>query len=260
MASSEQEEIALHRQLAGQYVCRRSSEGSRIFDENWNDMILGCLSACAGGAVLDCCCGDGILLPALARKFERVAGMDISGEMLELARQRAPAGCEVVQGSVAAMPFEAGEFDAVTFRGAFHHLEDPARCLEEVRRVLRPGGRIVMVEPNGDPLLWRLVRIVYCRLSRRFSAAHRFFRSEELREMLAEAGFEQITIRSVFFMSYPFAGLLDHFRFFRFVPFHAALTKLLLRADRFLEGLPMIRNCGMALLISAVRSGAGPAG
>jgi len=256
MVNSEQEEIALHRQLAGEYVRRRSSEGSRVFDRHWNDIILGRLSGCGGGVVLDCCCGDGILLQALSRRFERVAGIDVSEDMLELARQRAPTGCRLVSGTVADMPFDAGEFDAVTFRGAFHHLKDPAGCLREVRRVLRPGGRIVLVEPNGGPLPWRMIRTVYRRLSPRFSAAHRFFRRGELRELLAAAGFEDINIRPVFFAAYPFAGLLDHFHFLSLIPFHAGMTHLLLRVDGFFERLPGIRNLGLALLVSARRSGA----
>ena len=250
MAGSEQKEVDLHRQLAKEYVKRRASEGSRLFDDYWNGEILACLDPDHRGAVLDACCGDGILLPALASVCDRVIGLDVSDDMLALARQRSlPQNCELMQGDVEALPFEVEHFDAVTFRGAFHHLERPAPCLAEVFRVLRPGGVVVMVEPNGDLWLWRLIRSLYYRSSRRFSGTHRFYRRRELCMQLSDAGVDVVAIQPVFFMAYPFAGLLDHFRIFRLVPFHAFWTRLFLRIDAVLERVPGIRNWGLALLV-----------
>jgi ubiquinone/menaquinone biosynthesis C-methylase UbiE len=111
----------------------------------------------AGEAVLDVGCGTGSLAIAAKRHvgpIGAVHGIDASIEMIEGARRKAQkAGVEVVfeDAVVEKLPFPDATFDVVFSTTMFHHLADKARrqCLGEIRRVLRPGGRLLAVDFGG---------------------------------------------------------------------------------------------------------------
>jgi ubiquinone/menaquinone biosynthesis C-methylase UbiE len=253
--SAKQEEIELHKHLADEYVLRRDSDGSASFENYWNEEILASLAECEKQSVLDCCCGDGILLPPLLGVFDSVTGIDISEEMLAMARKRVQSpNCTILHADAAALPLEDCSFDAAIFRGSFHHIPDPVAALKEIRRVLRPGGRVVFVEPNGDPFMMRMLRKAYYTISPRFSSTHRSFRLRELEQIQKSAGLQPVDARHIFFFSYPFAGLLDHFPFFKALPFHAAATRMFIRLDGFLAKIPIIRGWGLALVARGERA------
>jgi ubiquinone/menaquinone biosynthesis C-methylase UbiE len=100
--------------------------------------------------VLDVACGPGIVVEALARGAREVVGCDITPEMLEQTDRRCrKAGLtnvRCVPGRAEELPFEDASFDAVVTRSALHHFPDPAAALREMARVLRAGGRAVIVD------------------------------------------------------------------------------------------------------------------
>jgi ubiquinone/menaquinone biosynthesis C-methylase UbiE len=98
----------------------------------------------AEGAVLDVGCGTGRNLPLL-RPGVRVIGLELSAEALARARRRAP-GVPLVQGDAEALPFRSGVFDTVMSGLVFCSVPDAARGLAEVKRVLKPGGALRMLE------------------------------------------------------------------------------------------------------------------
>jgi demethylmenaquinone methyltransferase / 2-methoxy-6-polyprenyl-1,4-benzoquinol methylase len=104
-----------------------------------------------GDSVLDAACGTGDLAIAASRVGARVTGLDFSARMLERARRKAP-GLEWVEGDVLALPFEDASFDAVTIGFGIRNVDDLEAGLRELARVLRPGGRIAVLEitrPRG---------------------------------------------------------------------------------------------------------------
>jgi demethylmenaquinone methyltransferase / 2-methoxy-6-polyprenyl-1,4-benzoquinol methylase len=104
-----------------------------------------------GDRVLDSCCGTGDLAVEAERRGGRVVGLDFSEPMLERARRKSGA-IEWVRGDALALPFEDGEFDAVTVGFGVRNLSDLEGGLREAARVLRPGGRIAVLEitrPRG---------------------------------------------------------------------------------------------------------------
>lgn len=101
-----------------------------------------------GGAALDVACGSGKLTAELARiagSGGHIIGLDFSREMLDIARHNHP-GIEFLEGDALDLPFEAGRFDATTIAFGLRNLADPVLGLKEMVRVLKPGGRAVVLE------------------------------------------------------------------------------------------------------------------
>lgn len=120
-----------------------------------------------GQHALDVCCGTGDVTFALARTGARVTGLDFSPEMLAVARHRARASAgavEFVQGDALALPFAEADFDAVTISYGLRNLADFRAGLAEMARVLRPGGRLLVLD-FGKPAnrLWRALYFAYLR-------------------------------------------------------------------------------------------------
>jgi demethylmenaquinone methyltransferase/2-methoxy-6-polyprenyl-1,4-benzoquinol methylase len=104
-----------------------------------------------GDRVLDACCGTGDLAVEAERRGGRVVGLDFSERMLERARRKSGT-IEWVHGDALALPFADGAFDVVTVGFGVRNLESLERGLAELGRVLRPGGRIAVLEitrPRG---------------------------------------------------------------------------------------------------------------
>jgi len=101
--------------------------------------------------VLDACCGTGDLAIAARARGADVVGLDFSERMLERARRKEPQ-IDWVRGDVLALPFDEGSFDAVTVGFGVRNVEDLEAGLRELRRMLRPGGRLGILEittPRG---------------------------------------------------------------------------------------------------------------
>jgi demethylmenaquinone methyltransferase / 2-methoxy-6-polyprenyl-1,4-benzoquinol methylase len=104
-----------------------------------------------GDAVLDAACGTGDLAVACAREGGRVTGLDFAERMLERARHKAP-DLKWVQGDMLDLPFADGTFDAATVGFGVRNVADLELGLRELRRVLRPEGRVAVLEitrPRG---------------------------------------------------------------------------------------------------------------
>ena len=113
--------------------------------------------------VLDLCCGTGdMTFEALRRGATLAVGADFAQAMLDVARRRGVAtGAEAcfVRGDALRLPFADGSFDAVTIGYGLRNVADIEQCLCEMLRVLRPGGRLVILD-FGKPAN-RLVRALY---------------------------------------------------------------------------------------------------
>jgi ubiquinone/menaquinone biosynthesis C-methylase UbiE len=99
----------------------------------------------AGLAVLDAGCGSGPLTQALRAKDAVVSGFDLSPAMVELARERLGEDADVRVADLAApLPYSDDRFDLVVASLALHYVEDWTSALAELRRVLKPGGRLLV--------------------------------------------------------------------------------------------------------------------
>ena len=119
----------------------------------WKDLLRTWLPP-APGRVADLACGTGTMSVLAAELGHEVSGVDLSGAMVALARAKtAPFGraVEVVQGDAGAPPLAAGAFDVVLARHILWTLPDPLRALRAWVGLLRPGGRLVLVEGRWGP-------------------------------------------------------------------------------------------------------------
>jgi ubiquinone/menaquinone biosynthesis C-methylase UbiE len=112
------------------------------------------LQLAPGARVLDVGCGAGEVCVELAARVGsagRVAGVDPSAAMIEAARQRTAGVAPPIdlrEASIYALPFADASFDAVRAERVFQHLDDPDAGLREMIRVTRPGGRVMVIDPD----------------------------------------------------------------------------------------------------------------
>ncbi len=115
----------------------------------WSQLVgqvfLDWLSPAAGQRWIDVGCGNGAFTEQLMRRCApiEVQGIDPSEGQLAFARTRAgAAGAVFSQGDAMALPFDAGRFDAAVMALVIHFVPDPAKAIEEMARVVRPGGLV----------------------------------------------------------------------------------------------------------------------
>ncbi len=177
-------------------------------DQAWRRLAVDAVVT-RGDRVLDACCGTGDLAIAAERAGGVVTGLDFSSRMLEGARRKS-AAVTWVEGDMLALPFDDGSFEAATVGFGVRNVADLDAGLRELRRVLRPGGRLAILEitrPRGllRPFfrLWFDVFVpvvgkalpggsAYSYLP---ASVRRFPSAEGLAEAMCGAGFEDVRFR-----------------------------------------------------------------
>lgn len=131
-----------------------------------------------GMVVLDVACGAGHVAEQLAPHVRQVVGVDLTRALLDAGAARLQDGgvdnVLLQEGTVARLPFVDASFDLVVCRTALHHFPDPDRAVDEMRRVCRAGGRVVvadMVAPGAE-------------VRERFDAVHRDLDPSHMRVLL----------------------------------------------------------------------------
>lgn len=149
---------AMFDRIAGVYD-RLNTVMTAGMDRRWRERAADLARLCPGDRALDVACGTGKLAIELGERVGAegsVVGLDFSEEMLALARHKQPA-IEWRAGNALDLPFADGEFAAATVGFGVRNFDDLARGLGELRRVTRPGGRVVVLEmttPQRPPLSW----------------------------------------------------------------------------------------------------------
>ena len=153
--------------------------------------------------VLDIGCGDGAASGTwLADRCAGYVGVDVSPAAVEAARAR---GLDArVIGDAGALPFPAESFDAAICTEVLEHLFDPLGALEEIGRILRPGGKVVVTVPNVAHWRYRVDLALFGRFNPRADSRSstepwrdphvRFFTQAALARMIGLAGLEPVSV------------------------------------------------------------------
>ena len=173
-AESASEWDRLRDELFGRQFCVRAMFG--FFDP---DMVVGDLG-----------CGTGQVTSGVAPYVRRVIAVDGSGEMLQAARRRLQEfdNVSIRRGDLEALPIEEGELDAAALVLVLHHLPLPGTVLREAARVLKPGGRLVVVDmlPHDREEYKQQMGHVWLGFSR-----------DRITAELGEAGFERVAVHAL---------------------------------------------------------------
>jgi ubiquinone/menaquinone biosynthesis C-methylase UbiE len=151
--------------------------------------------------VLDLACGAGHTALAVAPHVAHVTAVDVTPDMLataaRLVAQRGVSNIAFERADASALPFADARFDLVTSRLAAHHFADPSRALAEVLRVLKPGGRFVLVDaisPEDAPQ----DTFLNCFELLRDASHVRDWRISEWLRLMMEAGFQEPSLLETF--------------------------------------------------------------
>jgi ArsR family transcriptional regulator len=185
--------LAERRTKSQEFFSSSAGQWDRVRDDLFGDRFhLAALAALAEGTwtVGDLGCGTGQVSAALAPFVARVIAVDGSAAMLQAARKRLGGvdNIELRRGELEALPIDDARLDAATLMLVLHHVPEPERALGEIARVLKPGGRAIVVD-----------MLPHDRESYRQQMGHVWlgFGDDHVRRLFQQAGFEDVRIVSL---------------------------------------------------------------
>jgi ubiquinone/menaquinone biosynthesis C-methylase UbiE len=152
------------------------------------ELAVQALDIRAGDRVLDIGFGGGVSLGIIAKTSAgKVYGVDLSEDMVRVARKRFDrlirlGRLDVKTGDIAQLPYGNGSFDKVCTINTLYFWPEPVRMLAEIRRVLRPGGRLVIAFRSREKM----------KVMRRFLHGFTLYSLEEVRDLLLRAQFQDV--------------------------------------------------------------------
>ena len=221
-------EIEVQDNSASHYVQKRyQGLGLKYHSRIINEMMRG-----IHGKILDVGCGCGVLHDLFPNLD--IYGIDVSSGMLKHHQGR----CRLA--SATDIPYPDNFFDSVVCRSVLHHIPETERALQEIRRVLKRGGKFVCWETNKS---W-LAELVRRRTQHgdRFSEYHHSFSNLP---KFVDVYFRNMVVTYQGYVGYPLYGFPDILDFSRFIPF---LFKPAMVLDSFLSKIPLINRMGFAVM------------
>jgi ubiquinone/menaquinone biosynthesis C-methylase UbiE/uncharacterized protein YbaR (Trm112 family) len=238
------EEIAVEARVSSEYERKRYMDPyAKAYHAWWTDQMLARIRT--EGRILDNACGIGLLFERISPK--QVVGLDISREML---RQAARHSDDLILGNSQNLPLKAASFDVVFCRSLLHHLPQPNLAVQEMYRVLRPGGEMVSVDTNAS-LLSTWPRKIVSR-GKHFSEGHTNLNRRAL-ERLLDPYFTVDDVMYFGYIAYPLLGFPDLVGLFKFIPFKPVVAPVLMFVDNILSRIPLVRTQSWGILVKGTR-------
>jgi len=146
--------------------------------------------------IVDVGCGSGLMSARLAATGRQVLGVDLSTSMIAQARVRTNARLDFLHADAENLPLEDAGFDAVVNLISFHHYPNPDKAIAEFRRVLRPGGRLVLIGFDLDSYFIQLAQRVN-RWTRNIAGDAWQKHGEEVAALVRNSGFASVELKPV---------------------------------------------------------------
>ncbi|MBC3796818.1 class I SAM-dependent methyltransferase [Acetobacterium tundrae] len=140
-------------------------------------------------SILDLGCGNGNVLEKIKLKSDAdLYGLDLSENMIESAKEKLGARVELKVGDAEQLPYDDNQFDIIVCNASFHHYPNPDQVLQEIHRVLKPNGTLVLGDPTA-PFEWYL-KFLNWGLKWSNSGDYRIYGKKEIHELLLRHGFK----------------------------------------------------------------------
>ena len=187
--------------LAPTYDAWYSTPLGSLCDKLEKDAVFSLANVKEGELILDVSCGTGNYSLELKRRGARVIGLDISSEMLSIAKKKAEAeGLKIdfIRADAAKPPFKNHSFDLITSILILEFADKPDKMIEEWKSLLKPGRRNVIGFLNKYSL-WALKRRLKAIFKESIWRKAKFYSEHEMRNLLAKAGLKSIESREVIY-------------------------------------------------------------
>jgi len=196
--------------------------------------VLDLLAPHPDQTLLDVACGEGVLVRHAEARGIRAVGLDVAWQAARLARQRSN---HILVGAGESLPFSDSSFDFVTNLGSLEHFLDPLQGVHEMRRVLKPGGRVAVLLPNSyylADIIWHVWRTGYGPNHKQ--PLERFATYGEWKDLLSQGG---LKVERAYKYNFRFPRTMDDWRWYwkhprkfiylaaaLFIPFHLSYSFL----------------------------------
>ncbi len=169
-----------------------------LFEPAHNELIR-VIPQLGSRRVLDIGCGTGVLAMNLAATGDdmHIEGLDLSESMIRVAREKAthPERMNFSVGDSEELPFDDASFDCITCSNSFHHYPRPEKVLAGFRRVLAPGGSVLVVDGDRDQVWGFFIFEVVVRIYEGMKVHHH--KRSEFTPLLTDAGFGEISFTKI---------------------------------------------------------------
>lgn len=178
-------------------VCQEYNRLAPIYDIRWRNyldrslaFLLDFAEIQPEAAILDLACGTGELAKLILEKNSQqaIAAVDISPAMLKIAQEKliAYSHIKLVNTSVTTLPFDSQSFDLVICANAFHYFDNPQLALAEMKRVLTPSGKVIILDWCRDYWFLKLLNPLFKLIDKAYQQC---YNQGELERLLQDAGF-----------------------------------------------------------------------
>ena len=201
--------------------------------------------------VLEIGCGPGDLTKKLSKEYKKVIAFDISYVGVKKARKRVDMNCnsEFLVSDATKLPFNAHQFDIVIFSEVLEHIIDQERCIQEIYRVIKPNGYLILTTPNSGGVHRNMIKLVHKLLRKPYRSSSQIIDNPlsptELKQMLLP--YFTIEERRGILYTLPYLQILGSQR----------LINLSNRISEFIEERNLLSNFGLyqCLLCRVRKSG-----
>ncbi|GAB4547009.1 MAG: methyltransferase domain-containing protein [Pleurocapsa sp.] len=178
-----------------------------IYDSRWRNYLDRSLSflldfadISSQASILDLACGTGELARFILEKNpqQNITGVDISPTMLKIAQDKLEDYFQVklFNTSATALPFDSQSFDLIICANAFHYFENPSVALAEIKRVLKPNGKLIILDWSGDYWVLKLLNPLFKFID---PAYQQCYKQKKLAILLVNADFYPVEASKVRF-------------------------------------------------------------